>query len=79
LIAVPRDELPTLSDRDAAEYQTPSCIRNPEQAVVVGGGTVLLTISFSVGIMKRYLVINVKPLIILWMSSEVVGSAEQLS
>lgn len=45
---------------------------------MVGGGTVLLTISFSVGIMKRYLVINVKPLIILWMSSEVVGSAEQL-
>jgi hypothetical protein len=78
LIAVSRDELPTLSDRDAAEYQTPSCIRNPEQGVVVGGGTVLLTISFSVGIMKRYLVINVKPLIILWMSSEVVGSAEQL-
>lgn len=47
-IAVRQDELPAASDRDAADFQTPSCIKNQEQGVMVGRGTVLLTISVSV-------------------------------
>jgi hypothetical protein len=42
-------------------------MKNPERGVMVGRGTALLTISFSVVIIKRYLVINFKPLMILWM------------
>jgi len=57
-IAVRRDELPAASDRDVADFQTPSCIKNPEQGVMVGRGTVLLTISVSVVIIKQYLVVN---------------------
>jgi len=34
-IAVRRDELPAASDRDAADFQTPSCIKNPEQGIFV--------------------------------------------
>jgi len=47
-IAVRQDELPAASDRDAADFQTPSCIKNQEHGVMVGRGTVLLTISVSV-------------------------------
>ena len=57
-IAVRRDELPAASDRDAADFQTPSCIKNPEQGVMVGRGTVLLTISASVVIIKQYLMVG---------------------
>ena len=57
-IAARRDGLPAASDRDAAEFQTPSCIKNPEQGVMVGRGTVLLTISVSVIIIKQHLVVN---------------------
>jgi hypothetical protein len=77
--AVLRDELPAATDRDVADFQTPSCVRNPEQRVVVGGGTVLLTISFSVVIIRRYLVINFKPFMILWTSYEMVGSVDQVA
>ena len=65
-IAVRRDELPAASDRDAADFQTPSCIKNPEQGVMVGRGTVVLTFFVSVIIIKRYLVVNFKPPMILW-------------
>ena len=65
-IAVRRDELPAASDRDAADFQTPSCIKNPEQDVMVGRGTVVLTFFVSVIIIKRYLVVNFKPPMILW-------------
>jgi hypothetical protein len=51
-IAVRRDELPAASDRDAAEFQTPSCIKNPEQGFMVGKGTVLLTFFVLVTIIK---------------------------
>ena len=57
-IAVRRDELPAASDQDAADFQTPSCIKNPEQGVMVGRGTVLLTISVSVIIINQYLMIG---------------------
>jgi hypothetical protein len=57
-IAVSRDELPAVSDRDTAEFQTPNCIKNPEQGVMVGKGTVLLTISVSVIIINQYLIIG---------------------
>ncbi len=57
-IAVRGDGLPAASDRDAADFQTPSCIKNPEQGVMVGRGTVLLTISVSVVIIKQHLVVN---------------------
>jgi hypothetical protein len=43
-----------VSDRGAADYQTPSCMKNPEQGVMVGSGTVLLTIAFSVVIINQY-------------------------
>jgi hypothetical protein len=36
VIAVRRDELPAVSERDAADFQTPSCMKNPEQGVMVG-------------------------------------------
>jgi hypothetical protein len=49
-----RDELPAAS----ADFQTPSCIKNPEQGVMVGRGTVLLTISVSVVIINQYLMIG---------------------
>jgi hypothetical protein len=55
VIAVRRDELPVVSDRDAADSQTPSCIKNPEQGVMVGRGTVLLTFFVSVIIIKQYI------------------------
>ena len=57
-IAVHRDELPAASDRDVADFQTPSCIKNPEQGVMVGRETVLSTISVSVVIIKQCLVVN---------------------
>ncbi len=65
-IAVRRDELSAVCDRDAAVSQTPSCIKDPEQDVMVGRGTVVLTISVSVIIIKRYLAVNFKPPMILW-------------
>jgi hypothetical protein len=43
-----------VSERGAADYQTPSCMKNPEQGVMVGSGTVLLTIAFSVVIINHY-------------------------
>ena len=57
-IAVRQDELPAATDRDAADFQTPSCIKNPEQGVMVGRGTVLLTISVAVVIINQYLMIG---------------------
>jgi len=51
-IAVRQDELPAATDRDAAEFQTPSCIKNPEQGIMVGNGTVLLTFFVLVTIIK---------------------------
>jgi hypothetical protein len=65
-IEVRLDELPPVSDRDAADSQTPSCIKNPEQDVMVGRGTVVLTFFVSVIIIKGYLVVNFKPPMILW-------------
>ncbi len=75
-IAVRRDELPAASDRDAADFQTPSCIKNPEKGVMVGRGTVLLTISVSVIIIKDYLVGNREGNMDLWTSYEMVGSVD---
>jgi hypothetical protein len=75
-IAVLLDELSAASDRDAAEFQTPNCTKNPERGVMVGRGTALLTISFSVVIIKRYVVINFKSFMILWTSSEMVGDVD---
>jgi hypothetical protein len=78
-IAVRRDELPAASDRDAAEFQTPSLIKNPEQGVMVGRGIVLLTISVSVIIIKQYLVVNREGNMDLWTSYEMVGSVDELT
>jgi hypothetical protein len=78
-IAVRQDELPAASERDAAEFQTSSCIENPEQGVIIGRGTVLLTISVSVIIIKQYLVFNREGNMGLWTSYEMVESVDQLT
>jgi len=43
---------------------------------MAGGGTVLLTISFSVVIIKPYIVMNCKLLKILYTLSETIGRAD---
>ena len=73
---MPQDELPPVSDRDAAESQTPSCIKNPEQAVMVGKGTVLLTFFVLVIIIKQYLMVNREGNMDLWTSYEMAGSVD---
>jgi len=70
------DELPPVSDRDAADSQTPSCIKNPEQDVMVGRGTVLLTFFVLVIIIKQYLAVKSKDNMDLWTSYEMVGSVD---
>ena len=75
-IIVCRHEPLTVSDRDAADSQTPSCIKNPEQDVMVGRGTVLLTFFVLVIIIKQYLAVNSKDNMDLWTSYEMVGSVD---
>ncbi len=75
-IAVRQDELPAASDRDAADFQTPSCIKDPEQDVKVGRGTVLLTFFVIVIIIKQNLMVNREGNMVLWTSSEMVGSVD---
>jgi hypothetical protein len=77
-IVVCWDELPAAIDRDAAEFQTPSCIKNPEKGGMSGRGTVLLTISVSVFIIKHYLVFNREGNMDVWTSSKMVGSIDEL-
>ena len=75
-IASRLDELPPVSDRDAADSQTPSCIKDPEQDVKAGRGTVLLTFFVIVIIIKQNLMVNREGNMVLWTSSEMFGSVD---
>ncbi len=77
-IEVSEDELPPVSDRDAAESQTPSCIKYPGHDVMVGRGTVLLTFFVLVTIIKQYLAVNRKGNMGLCTSYQMVGSVDYL-
>ena len=70
------DELPPVSDRDAAESQTPSCIKYPGHDVKVGRGTVLLTFLVLVIIIKQYLAVNREQNVDLWTSYQMAGSVD---
>ena len=75
-IAARLDELPPVSELDAADSQTPSCIKNPEQDVMVGRGTVVLTFFVSVIIIEQYLTVNREGNMDLRTSYEMVGSVD---
>ena len=63
-----------VSDGDAADSQTPSCIKYPEQEDMLGRITVLLTFVILVISIKQYLASNMD----LWTSYEMFGGFDWL-